>query len=258
MMRKLPFSFGIILLLAAMSVCALPEQEALAKLFTQGNSDFQNGNYEAAERNFHLILDSGVESGAVYYNLGNTCFKQKKLGEAIYYWEKALQKLPSDSDIQGNLELANLLIVDRLEIPADPFPVRLLSRAVGLLTISQESWLILILFIVANALFSIYLLVKNPRLSFPALVGCFVVMFFVVIVGCSLAWKIYDRSHRQEAIVVEQKVDVRSGPGDENIAVFTIHEGIKVRLRGLSGGWYQVSLPNGWNGWLQQDSVLVL
>ena len=42
-------------------------------------------------------------------------FKQKRLGEAIYYWEKARHKLPADQEIQENLELANLLIVDRIE-----------------------------------------------------------------------------------------------------------------------------------------------
>jgi hypothetical protein len=50
-----------------------------------------------------------VESGPVYYNLGNVYFNQKRLGEAIYCWEKALQKMPADRETRGNLELANLL-----------------------------------------------------------------------------------------------------------------------------------------------------
>jgi uncharacterized protein YgiM (DUF1202 family) len=103
-----------------------------------------------------------------------------------------------------------------------------------------------------------YLLAKKPRLSFRALIGCFVIALLLVAVGCSLGWKIYDRAYRKQGVVIEQKADVRSGPGSENITVFTIHEGIKVRVRGSSNGWYQVGLPNGWNGWLPQDSVRIL
>ncbi len=73
--------------------------------------------------------------------------------------------------------------------------------------------------------------------------------------GCVLAWKIYDDNYRKQGVIVDQKVDVRSGPGADNITIFTIHEGTKVQVRGSSNGWYQVSLPNGWNGWLEQNAV---
>ncbi len=43
--------------------------------------------------------------------LGNACFKQRKLGEAIYYWEKARRQMPADAEVRENLQLANLLIV---------------------------------------------------------------------------------------------------------------------------------------------------
>ena len=53
----------------------------------------------------------------------------------------------------------------------------------------------------------------------------------------------------QRAVVVEQKVDVRSGPGSENIAVFTVHEGTRVQVHASNNGWHQISLRNGWSGW---------
>jgi tetratricopeptide (TPR) repeat protein len=95
-------------------------QDSSSSVFTQGNSEYQKGNYASAEQYYSRILKSGADSGALYYNLGNACFKQKRLGEAIYYWEKALQKLPADRDIKENLDFASLLIVDRIESPSDP------------------------------------------------------------------------------------------------------------------------------------------
>ena len=115
-------SLFLMFLLFSWNLYALPGQEYPEKLFAQGNSEYQKGDYESAERYYSQILNSGFDSGPLYYNLGNACFKQKRLGDAIYYWEKAKQKLPADREIQENLELANLLIVDRIEVSENPWP----------------------------------------------------------------------------------------------------------------------------------------
>jgi tetratricopeptide (TPR) repeat protein len=237
---------------------ALPDQSSIDQFFSQGNSEYQKGDFKSAEQHYRQILDSGTESGPIYYNLGNACFKQKRLGDAIYYWEKARQKMPSDPDIRGNLELANLLLVDRIETPADPFLLQIVARAQGWLTITGQSKLVLILFIVVNVLFSIYWLARNRRFANYALIGCLVAGFLFILAAGSLSWKIYASENRKEGVVVEQKVDIRSGPGNENITVFTIHEGTKVRVLGSSNGWHQISLPNGWSGWLPQSYLRIL
>ncbi len=229
-----------------------------AGLFAEGNSEYQAGNYESAERLYLQVLGSGYDGSVLYFNLGNACFKQKRLGDAIYYWEKAQEKRPADREIRENLELANLLIVDRIEASANPFPIRVLTGISGLLTITQATWFVLALFVAANILLSLYLLLNTRRNSYRALLGCLVISILFVVFACSLAWRIYERDFRKKGIVVEQKVDVLSGPGPENIAVFTIHEGIKVRVHGSNSGWYQISLPNGWSGWLKQSSLRIL
>ena len=137
-------------------------------------------------------------------------------------------------------------------------PLRILSGMLSFFPLSQETWIALMLFVVANILFSIYLLARNPRLSYRALLGCLGTGLLFVLFAFSLSWKIYDQDFRKSAIVIEQKVDVRSGPGLENIAVFTIHEGIKVRVHGAANDWYQISLPNGWSGWLRQSYIRIL
>ena len=116
----------------------------------------------------------------------------------------------------------------------------------------------LVLFVTANVLFSIYLLVKKSRMSSRALSGCLAAGILFLIFTGSLSWKIYEQNYRKKGIVIEQKVDVRSGPGAENIAVFTIHEGIKVRVHESSNGWCQISLPNGWSGWMKKDYLRIL
>jgi hypothetical protein len=230
-------------------------RESHEALFAQAGALYQKGDYQSAERDYRLLVDKGLRSGALYYNLGNTCFKQKKLGEAIYYWEMAKRLLPGDPDVQENLDLANLMVIDRVEIPPNPLPVRWLDTAVHKFTIQQEGRFLLGAFILANAVFAVYLLSTNPRLAYHALTISLALMVGVVAVGLSFGWKIYEGSNRTEGVVIEQKADARSGPGAENITVFTVHEGILLRIRGESGGWYQISLPNGWSGWLPRSAV---
>jgi len=227
-------------------------------LFEQGNLAYQEGDFAAAGKYYRQVLDSGFENGPLYFNLGNACFKQKKLGLAIYYWEKAKLLLPSDRELRENLDLANLLIVDQVDMPEDPFPVRIFKGIRDLLTTRQQSRAAIAMFLLANVLFFLYIVLKNTRLAFRALIGFFITGALTVFLAGSLAWKIYDRDFRQQGIVLEQRVDVLSGPGEENITVFTIHEGIKVRIHASTGGWYQISLPNGWNGWLPQNSIGIL
>jgi len=237
---------------------SVPDEAMLAELFALGNSEYQKGNYASAEQAYSRMVNAGADSGPVFYNLGNACFKQKKLGEAIFYWEEARERMPSDEDVRQNLELAELMIVDRIEKREDSLPARVLSALTHLFSIEQESRLVLGLFVAANLLFSLYLLAGSSRNAFRALAGSMIVGFLFILFACSLAWKIYERDYRRRAVVIEQRVDVRSGPGAENITVFTIHEGLRVRIHESAGGWYQISLPNGWNGWLRQDSVRIL
>ena len=157
-----------------------------------------------------------------------------------------------------NLQFGNLLVVDRIDVPEDPLPVRILSQAIHRFTPEQESRIILALFLAANLLFTFYLLVPTRRLALWGLTGSLTAILLTTMVAGSLTWKVYQRTHRRQGVVVDQKVDVRSGPGGNNITVVTVHEGVVVRVRGGSNGWLQISLPNGWTGWLPGSSVLIL
>ncbi len=240
------------------SVCAAAESSSWRMVFQQGNAHYQTGDFPAAERSYLLLLEQGIDSAAVYYNLGNACFKQKKLGDAIYYWEKARRKQPGDSDVRENLQLANLMTVDRIDVPEDPLPVRILSKGLHLLTISQESQVVVALFTATNILFGLYRLVRKPRAAFLTLTGSIAAIGLMLLFAGSMGWKIYRADHYREGVIVEQKADIRSGPSQDNITVVTVHEGIVVQVRGESNGWVQISLPNGWTGWLPGKAVRVL
>lgn len=236
----------------------LPARTTPEELFARANAFYQQGDFAAAERAYRELAAAGIDSGELYYNLGNACFKQNKLGEAVYFWERAARRLPGDADVRENLELARGLVVDRLEVPESPLPLRWLSAALHRFTPSQESWAAFAFFVAGNVLLGIYLLARTPRLARCCLAGCLTAAVLFVLVSASLAWKLYERTHRPEGVIVSQVVEMRSGPGKGYLTVATIHEGLMVRIRGRADDWYQIVLPNGWSGWLPAESLRVL
>ncbi len=57
------------------------------------------------------------------------------------------------------------------------------------------------------------------------------------------------------AIVLAAETIGRSGPGDDFLQAFTLHEGTKVVLERKEGPWGLVRLPNGIGGWIVLDAI---
>ncbi len=82
------------------------------QIFYQANASYEQKDYAKALENYNRILGMGLESGALYYNIGNSFFKMGKMGYAILFYEKARRFIPQDSDLRANLTYARSLIAD--------------------------------------------------------------------------------------------------------------------------------------------------
>ena len=118
----LPLMAAVWLGLLTAEVCA-----GQGAFFDEGNQRYQAGDFDGALERYAQILDDGLESGELYYNIGNTYFKLGELGPAILYYERARRLMPSDGDLLANLELARSLTADEIA----PLPGFWLFRAVG-------------------------------------------------------------------------------------------------------------------------------
>ena len=104
----------IFLIISISTVLYLNAQEA-DTLMKKANNLFIEGKYQDAINTYENILTLGYESPELYYNLGNSYYKQNVISYSILNYEKALQLAPNDDDIKYNLELCNRLVVDKIE-----------------------------------------------------------------------------------------------------------------------------------------------
>jgi len=77
-------------------------------------------DYRASARELESILADGVQSGAVYYNLGNAYYRAGEYGRAILNYRKAKPFRPRDPYLESNLRQALASAPGRL--PEQPAP----------------------------------------------------------------------------------------------------------------------------------------
>jgi tetratricopeptide (TPR) repeat protein len=229
------------------------------EIATRGNQYYQEGDYLAAIEAYEAVLQAGFESGDLYYDLGNAYFKSGDLGRSILSWERALERSPGDPDIVANLDLARALTVDAVEplprfwlLSAVSWWVDLLPRGV-LVIVVASSWLALtgggITRILARGEWA-------RRLGRWLTVGGGVA---VLALGTNLLVRELGVGQRERAVILVEAVAVRSAPAeDDDLTLFELHEGTRVRIDQLTGGWAEIVLDDGKVGWVPLDVMGVI
>lgn len=229
---------------------AFNNQETSA--FNRANVYYEQANYDEAIKQYNSILETGWESGNLYYNLGNCYFKKGELGRAILNYEKARRLIPSDKDLESNYEYACSLIKGGAVVSKKSLPLRLLSNLFEKFTVDSFIILLSILFILAlvNILISFFFgMFKRRALILAALLGLFLVMGFVGLQGrISLVNK--------EAIVIAEQVDAKFEPMEKATTYFTLYEGMKVEVVESRDSWCKVKRQDNKSGWVQYSAIL--
>ncbi len=89
-------SIGFVILFSLSATAQTKEIEAQYKksrtLIRNGNSSYQNNNFDKAELNYRKALVIDPKSKSANYNLGNTLYSQQKFQESQEYYEKSIDK----------------------------------------------------------------------------------------------------------------------------------------------------------------------
>lgn len=245
--------------LLAMPVLSGPAGGTQESLFDEANGLYLQGEYAGALDRYLGIVDAGLESGVLYFNIGNTYFKLGDLGHAILYYERAQRLLPRDDDVRANLELARSLTADEIT----PLPRFWLFRVVGwwvhLLSKSALTLIVALGYLVAMGGVVVTILRRGTVLAdwgrWIAVGGAAIVVIF----GVNLTVLELGIGRPEEAVVMDEEVPVRSAPSDdEELLVFAVHEGTKVRIERRAGEWLEVVLEDGKVGWVRADVLEVI
>jgi len=86
---------------------------SFAAQFNLADALYRQGKFEEAAKEFYALSNTTSDSDEladVYYNLGNTLLKGKKLKESIEAYKRSLKNRPGDMDAKHNLAFAQKLM----------------------------------------------------------------------------------------------------------------------------------------------------
>lgn len=219
-------------------------------LFNQGKDLYQAEKYQEALNIWLPILKSDQHSAALYFNIANAHYKLNNIGPSIYYYEKALQLDPSDSDIKNNLAFAENAKIDVIEPLPQTIFKRWYHRISGVLT--YDGWAIFatlssIFFVTLFLLYYFASSEQKKRLLFAASMVCVGLLLFSI----TLAFKTYnDFIKNRPAIIFAESIEVKSEPTMGSEDAFVLHEGTKVQIIDTDDQWYRIALVDGKDGWI--------
>jgi hypothetical protein len=249
----------VIMTALAMIGSRLFAAETKEALFLEGNKYFQSGQYEAALGAYQKILDSGFESGPLYYNMGNCCYKLSRIGQSILFYERAKKSISSDEDLKANLAMANLAVVDKIEPQPEFFLFKIVRAAVRFIPKPVLVVFLIASYLLAVGLLILWMLARKSSVRLAGLRGAVVLGIFCGVFGILLIGQVRENATRREAVILAGKVDVMSGPGGQaGTEVFSLHEGTKVMLDRESGEWIEIILPDRKVGWVKKDVLGVI
>lgn len=239
----------MILLIFLMLPGSLFSSEKIEEMYFKANQLYKKGQYEDALESYLKILDLGYESGHLYYNMGNTCFRLDSIGHAILYYERARALLPRDADLDYNLRYVRNLTKDVIE--REPGFLQAAFFWLDSLTVNETLWI----FVVMNVIFWSLMIARIYIKDEWAFYTLIIVLVLWIVAGASAFKKYYDVEADRRAVIVAEEVDVLSGPVTGDTVLFRLHEGSIVQFEREESGWYLISLPDEKRGWVERGGV---
>jgi tetratricopeptide (TPR) repeat protein len=230
------------------AVAAAPETPR--SIFARGNTSFADGDFAAAAAQYQRVLTGGLESGPLYYNLGNAYLRAGDVGRAVLNYERARRLMPGDADLEANLRFATnggdpdegRSLLARLAVPL----AARLSTDTLLLVLGVSWWLI------AGALCIGRLWPPSARVVPVVAMALGVV---VGLTGSAAAYRVATVDEPAWAVVIGDAA-VRFAPTTDGTVHYEAPTGTMVRVLAARADWLQVARrSDGLRGWVPAPGV---
>ncbi len=232
---------------AANSFAQIMEKEALSKFVLAGIA-YKDGKYDEAIAKYNEIIEGGRESGAVYYNLGNSYFRKDDLGQAILNYERARRLIPRDSDLNFN----NRYVSSRVDGYSNGWTMSFLDRAVRncveFYTVDEMVLIILVTFFIVGAIVLLSLYLNWPKLLSQAMV-----VLLALIAGVYTTGLVVKVQYARNLAVVVTAAESYFEPRTGSTVHFKLSEGVKAMVIRSELGWVKVERLDGKVGWVPLD-----
>lgn len=238
----------------AFSIAAFAQENSVQQKFEKANQLYFSRNFPEAITLYHQVEQEGVHSGDLFYNLANSYYRQGEIGEAIYYYLKAIRYTPRDRDLVANFQYVLSKSPEAYEKGMLEKMKEMVFFLKDLLTLREMIYVALISYWVLFGL-GIFYYFKRKRLW-----G----IVFLIFLGINLYilplafHKFYEEQWQKTAVALVSTVGVYSEPNVESIRLFELKEGAIVQVKDQKEAFVKIQYRNGQTGWVKSDQLKVL
>jgi len=221
--------------------------------FEEGNSYFADQQFGEAIAAYETVLQQGVESASLYYNLGNAHFKNGDLGRAILNYLRAQRLEPGNPDINHNLEFAQQFSRVQMEgVTLNPINSTM-TAIVAPYRLEMMAW-------VSSGFFVAMILLMLVRFGFGNRSSVVRVPMIVLVILLLVTAGLTTIKYRNEyltrrAVVVAEECPVLNGPSARAEVEFQGSPGLVLVILEESDEYYSVLFENQRQGWIHKDLV---
>lgn len=241
----------IMLLLAAALVAAVgATAETPRTMFARGNTLYADGHFTDAAVEYERVLATELESGPLYFNLGNAHLRGGKRGHAILNYERAKQLMPGDADLEANLRFAtdDIPVDEGMSLAARiAFPLATSWSTDTLLLAASVSYWVLVLALCLVRLWS-----PGGRAGRAVALGLGAVL---LLTSSAAAYRVIRIDLPSWAVALEDTV-VRFEPSSTGTVHYEAPEGVVLEVLVARDAWMQVARrSDGRRGWIAAPAV---
>ena len=229
------------------------KSQAPYEIFKNGNSQYEQKNFEAAKNLFLSLYNQDIISKELFLNLGNSYFKLDSLPNAILFYEKGLKIAPGDIDLTHNLQHCNTLLKDKNSIKKSILVNELVYSFLGK---SPNYWAYssILLLLCASIFFFFYRISSNftwKRINFYSSILVLIIFGVTILLSAISKSKIKESKY---GIVFTPTVKVLVEPSENASTTYQLHEGTKAKVTAENSKWYEISF-NEKKGWIQKKHI---
>jgi len=212
---------------------------------------YQEGRYTQALEGFLAqVGDIQVDQGPLYYNIGNTYYKQGIYAKAYWAYQKSARYLPRDSDLYHNL----ILTETKLGLaPTEETGIVLWAKRFPFFTHAEflaMTW-------VAMSALAILLWIGLLRRKYTN-TALITTSICLAVFGTGAWGRYYQTQVRTEGVVISTRAALKAGPIKTLPTLTTLSAGTNlIRIR-QQEGWAEVRLEGGLIGWISESDYWAL
>lgn len=253
--------FLLAAILANVAVSASPLDE-------KADSAYTAEQYADALSLYLQAADAEGTSSELYYNIGNTLYRQGKIGQAIIAYERALKLDPTNAEARANLDFVNSKIVDKAG-ERGTFFSNAMDAIARIMTANAWAWTVLVFFILTIASVCLYCFMSSIPLRKTGFFGG-ITTLLLCIVGGVFAFRSASMAKSHDYAVVTAPSTILSTsprtPKNRTEEAMLLHEGTKMQIMDSVSArtdsvvtrWYDVEIDNNHRAWIRATDVEII